>query len=331
MNSVQKSKPNASLMEGLKGFLSWLPEDDVMAILKTSTGGLIYASSKKDAISIILRYSDAVSVLNRRRVRKDVLAAYLHHENVQFRLPTDKTTLCRVCLTTWGHENVQAYQFLDGLSNPSDEAIRSPENIGILGSSNVIRAARTPSNSPNPHVQEDTMEVEYNTNQELLKQEALAGQELAMKFTEWFFEKWNKLEDFVDSHFWPECNLRMEIVNQGSNPACKEVLNDGSSCCEEMRGLIRIEGLFFNPNLGSGVRGKINPHGLAQVVVCGSVHRNSQVIGVFETMFGLVKDPLAQNNYKLKFVVLRFRASSAICNTELPAVTSNGSIVNEDE
>lgn len=60
--------------------------------------------------------------------------------------------------------------------------------------------------------------------------------------------------------------------------------------------------LYFSPNLSSdGLRAKAVPHGLVMIMVCGTLHHVSgQCVGVFELKFGLIKDPFASENWKIR-------------------------------
>jgi hypothetical protein len=98
--------------------------------------------------------------------------------------------------------------------------------------------------------------------------------------------------------------------------------------------VFRKHKLRCNPNLcDEGVRGRwggspalllsrLDPHGLVLVLVCGTLHNQADVCGVFEQVFGLVRDPTSDNNWKIKSTEARLVAgpvsqppSLASCST----------------
>ena len=101
--------------------------------------------------------------------------------------------------------------------------------------------------------------------------------------------------------------------------------------------VMRRHRLTCNPNLcEEGVRGRLEAHGLVLVLVCGTLHTSSNVCGVFEQVlsfkchfklsclifkvFGLVRDPGAQNNWKIKNTGARLVAGEV---QQQPKLTSS--------
>lgn len=152
--------------------------------------------------------------------------------------------------------------------------------------------------------------MEYESSQSLRQREAELGQQLGKEFSVWFYERLNTLTDFNASHFWPECSLRLEFIFAAqANQAILETSNGGETCCAKLKDLVAVKRLYFNPNTDTGIRGLINPHGMTYVLVCGIIYNkeNGTPVGVFEQMFGLLKDPRIDNNYKIKYTILRLR------------------------
>ena len=84
---------------------------------------------------------------------------------------------------------------------------------------------------------------------------------------------------------------------------------------------MRRHRLTCNPNLcEEGVRGRLEAHGLVLVLVCGTLHTSSNVCGVFEQVFWLVRDPGAQNNWKIKNTEARLVAGEV---QQQPKLTSS--------
>ena len=87
---------------------------------------------------------------------------------------------------------------------------------------------------------------------------------------------------------------------------------------ERFRSLVLAEGLLFNPNVeDDGTKGVTEPHGLVMVIVCGTIHRQGSCMGVFEQRFGLVRDILNANNWKIKFTDMNVKGEPV---NEMPSL-----------
>lgn len=92
--------------------------------------------------------------------------------------------------------------------------------------------------------------------------------------------------------------------------------------------LTRDERLLFSPNLDPrGLKALTSPHGLVLVAVAGTIHRDAACLGIFEQIFGLIRSPLENNSWKIKFVNLKIRGQDALSGTDVaaPALTYNSS------
>lgn len=92
--------------------------------------------------------------------------------------------------------------------------------------------------------------------------------------------------------------------------------------------LTRDERLLFSPNLDPhGLKALTSPHGLVLVAVAGTIHRDAVCLGIFEQIFGLIRSPLDNNSWKIKFVNLKIRGQDALSGTDVaaPALTYNSS------
>lgn len=84
--------------------------------------------------------------------------------------------------------------------------------------------------------------------------------------------------------------------------------------------LTRDERLVLSPNLDTqGLKVLTSPHGLVLVAVAGTIHRDEACLGVFEQIFGLIRSPLENNSWKIKFVNLKIRGQDALGGTEVAA------------
>lgn len=53
-------------------------------------------------------------------------------------------------------------------------------------------------------------------------------------------------------------------------------------------------------------------HGLVLILCCGTLHTHESVaVGVFESVFGLMRDPFSDNNWKIKNIKMQLQSSVA--------------------
>ncbi|CAM9100118.1 unnamed protein product [Lampetra planeri] len=86
--------------------------------------------------------------------------------------------------------------------------------------------------------------------------------------------------------------------------------------------LTREERLLLSPNLEPhGLKALASPHGLVLVAVAGTIHRDAACLGVYEQVFGLIRSPLDNNSWKIKFVNLKIRGQDALGGAPMAAPT----------
>jgi hypothetical protein len=149
--------------------------------------------------------------------------------------------------------------------------------------------------------------------------------EMARQFTHWFYSMLNQDEvkcqgtQLGIEHFWQDCNMCL-VLNSEKCCSKLEVKSNASKVVQLISDTKTQNRLYFNPNLSDeGVKGKTNAHGLVIVVACGTLHQQDKCVGVFEQLFGLIRDPSAGNNWKVKYTELYLKSESII--TSLPTVT----------
>uniref|UniRef100_A0A673Y9K3 Uncharacterized protein n=1 Tax=Salmo trutta TaxID=8032 RepID=A0A673Y9K3_SALTR len=69
---------------------------------------------------------------------------------------------------------------------------------------------------------------------------------------------------------------------------------------------------LFTWGTKSGLKALSSPHGLALVAVAGTIHRDRECVGIYEQAFGLLRSPLDQNKWKIKFMVLKVKGQEAL-------------------
>lgn len=92
--------------------------------------------------------------------------------------------------------------------------------------------------------------------------------------------------------------------------------------------MTKDERLFLSPNLEPhGLKALASPHGLVQVGVAGTIHRDGVCLGIFEQIFGLISSPLENNSWKIKIIHLRIRGRDALEGNEgaAPSLSYNSS------
>lgn len=135
-----------------------------------------------------------------------------------------------------------------------------------------------------------------------------------IKFVSWFFDMLNSLnpvfhlkpQNFGPQHFWENAELHLHMVL--STASNSEDICGSMNVCERLASFTQNDRLLFNPNLNSdGVMVKSDPHGLKLIMVCGSLHKDNNCVGVFQQSFGLVCDPRSRDIMKIKISFLKMQ------------------------
>ena len=155
-------------------------------------------------------------------------------------------------------------------------------------------------------------------------------QEFAAQFAGWFYPKLNGVadaaaNDFGVEHFFADATLALLVAAGAGDQSVVEHFAGADLVVRRLVALIADECLVLNANRSAaddGVRGMSDPHGRRVVFACGTVHRSDAVLGLFEQQFGLVRDPSADNNWKICSMRL---ALSTRAPSQLPtlAMTQN--------
>ncbi|WAQ98409.1 CC038-like protein [Mya arenaria] len=151
-------------------------------------------------------------------------------------------------------------------------------------------------------------------------------QVLGETFSKWFYENLNSHNptlskpqmDFGPNHFWDDAFFML----CSHSPVTSEERFEGPLLVSQrFLSFAQEEQLLFNPNITSeGVYVKSDPFGMVMILVCGTIHRANDCLGVFQQMFGLVKDPRFENNYKIKKTKLDVRTDKP---TAMPKLEAN--------
>lgn len=135
--------------------------------------------------------------------------------------------------------------------------------------------------------------------------------QMARQFTTWFYQQCNSAA-ITANDFWNDARGHFEMVDQSAGNFQEELAEGSQSVVDILLDMRQRSKMFFNPNVShAGVQGRIDPHGLVMVLSCGTIHSEQSVIGCFESVFGLIRDPFAINNWKLKLLKIRLKRGAS--------------------
>ncbi|XP_045156765.2 uncharacterized protein C3orf38-like [Mercenaria mercenaria] len=192
---------------------------------------------------------------------------------------------------------------------------RGPQGVDLLNHDQIQASGSMPDILPTQKIENPSTQV---VNSEI--------QTLGEKFAEWFYENLNSHcpsmqkspGDFGPHHFWDDVSL---VLNSCTPQPNVEKLEGPLLVSQRFLAFAKDEHVLFNPNLTrDGIYVKSNQHGLVMILVCGTVHRNNDCLGVFQQLFGIVKDPRFENNWKIKMIKLDVKTSKP---TAMPKLEGN--------
>ncbi|XP_017279330.1 uncharacterized protein C3orf38 homolog [Kryptolebias marmoratus] len=274
---------------GLKTILSSMAKGDLMSLSDTVTNKMIAVENVTEAMETILSFSkNAEELLKRKKVYRELIFKYLAKEGVTMPPNSEKHQLVRRALELWSSVKV-------------DEAKQ----------------------------QQPTTSESTDTKVEVGFDPLILGQQ----FCQWFFQLLNSQnpslgqqpQEWGPQHFWPDVRLR--LLSSAATEQMDEFLG-AELVSLRLLALTSGEHLLFSPNLEPhGLRALASPHGLVLVAVAGTIHRDSACLGIFEQIFGLIRSPLAENSWKIKFVNLKIRGQDALGGAEVaaPSLSYNSS------
>jgi len=68
---------------------------------------------------------------------------------------------------------------------------------------------------------------------------------------------------------------------------------------------------FFFEILKTVFTFRMDLHGLVLILCCGTLHSHESVAdGVFESVFGLMRDPFSENNWKIKNIKIKIQSTT---------------------
>uniref|UniRef100_A0A3B3SK87 Chromosome 3 open reading frame 38 n=1 Tax=Paramormyrops kingsleyae TaxID=1676925 RepID=A0A3B3SK87_9TELE len=156
---------------------------------------------------------------------------------------------------------------------------------------------------------------------------------LGKAFCQWFFQALNSQNPAKDQppepwgpqHFWENACLKLQSTMQAEQ---LDEFQGAELVSLRLLAMAREERLLFNPNLEPhGLKCVASPHGLVVVAVAGTIHKECFFMGIFEQVFGLIRSPFDNKNWKIKSLHLKIRHCDTLRGENLssPALTCNSS------
>lgn len=257
-----------------------------MAIYESSQEKFIYLLVS-DAVDVILLHSSSIhSILNRRAITKDILFKYLHDNKVPVQNNFTKQFLIDRALLFW--KQTYGLSIYDG--NHSVQITEIPSDQDEI--SEIVMSE--PDYSQTSQVPQLSLENQVIDSD----QQHFPINQMARKFAHWFYTKLNE-GTLQDIDFWRDVHCLFEFLERGRSMLRNELSTNESvlAFCQSLR--TQYE-LHFNLNeTHSGTQGRMESHGLVLVLSCGTLHKTDQMVGVFECVFGLARDPFSDNNWKI--------------------------------
>lgn len=286
---------------GFTKILSLMTKADLLSLCDTVTNKMIVVENTREAMETILSFTkNAEELLRRKKVQRDLIFKYLAKEGVVMSPTSEKHELVKRTLELWSSAKVA----VDKSHQGGSDKIRQQQPTETASDSTDMKA-----------------EVGFDP--------LVLGQQ----FCQWFFQLMNSQnpslgqqpQDWGPQHFWPDVKLR--LFSRTSSEQMEDFLG-AELVSLRLLALPKEERLLFSPNLEPfGLKALASPHGLVLVAVAGTIHRDAACLGIFEQIFGLIRSPLDNNSWKIKFVNLKIKGREAIGGMEVaaPALSYNSS------
>nr|XP_019945240.1 PREDICTED: uncharacterized protein C3orf38 homolog [Paralichthys olivaceus] len=286
---------------GCSVILKLMSKSDLLSLSDTVTNKVIVVENTTEAMETILSFSkNAEEILRRKKVHRDLIFKYLAKEGVAMAPNSEKHQLVKRTLELWSSRKA----VVDKSPQQETDGTREKQPSGTSSDTLSLKA-----------------EVDFDP------------QVLGKQFCQWFFQLLNSQnpslgqqpQDWGPQHFWPDVKLRL-LATAGSEQMDEFLGAELVSL--RLLALTKEECLLLSPNLEPhGFKTLASPHGLVLVAVAGTIHRDAACLGIFEQTFGLIRSPLENNSWKIKFVNLKIRGQDALGGTEAtaPALTYNSS------
>ncbi|KAI3356116.1 hypothetical protein L3Q82_017379 [Scortum barcoo] len=272
--------------------LKLMSEGDLRSLSDTVTNKMIVVENMKEATETILSFTkNAEELLRRKKVHRDLIFKYLAAEGIPMPRNSEKQELVKRALELWSSGK-----------NPNP----NPKDTGDDSQQKPTK---------------DTVSDSTNAKTEADFDPQVLGQE----FCQWFFQLLNSQnpslsqqpQDWGPQHFWPDVTL--EILSRAGSEQ-REDFQGAELVSLRLLALTREERLLLSPNLDlEGLKVQSYQHGPVKVGVAGTIHRDKDCLGIFEQIFGLIRSPLENNSWKIKFIKLKILGQDALRGAKVAA------------
>lgn len=236
----------------------------------------------------MLHSTGSHSILNRKLITKEILFKYLHSKQIAVTTQFTKQLLIEKLLQYWKETFCCADN--DNDNNSIEFTHRNTRQI----QNHTPIASNTVS----------FVHQEIKIIQTSMDIENFPINQMSRKFAQWFYENLNANQLQI-TDFWRDVNCSVEFFEQRQLILYEQ--HQGDNNVLEFCRLLRTKyELFFNLNVAHlGTQGRIDCHGLVLVLSCGTLHKTDQMVGTFECVFGLSRDPFSDNNWKINQMNMR--------------------------
>lgn len=241
-----------------------------------------------EAINYIFTHvENALSLLHKKAITKEVLFRYLHHRRVPVTHDFSKANLIQKVLDLWTSSG------------------KGSQRAGQL-EQNVVVTVAAQKELLEERGAVDEVEMEAKVMEE---PRGLPVHNLARQFAEWFFQNFNK-SSLKASDLWLDVKLLLRVVAEDGHNNYEA--SDAESSVQVLNDIQETYNFLFNPNLSmAGVQGRMDVYGLVVILCCGTLHSSQgDFVGLFECAFRILRDPVSDNNWKLKDINLLMRSSA---------------------
>lgn len=223
---------------------------------------------------VILHSTGIHSILNRRGITKEILFKYLHDKKVPVPNNFNKQLLIDRILQHWKQTYGTSIQSVCIVEECDLE-----EYVDDDDCAEVDMIERETISQP----------ISISTTDD---DEQFPINRMAREFAHWFYAKLNaNALETID--FWRDVQCSAQFLERGVVMVSEEHSSNENvlTFCQNLRSQYE---LYFNLNeTHSGTQGRIESHGLVLVLSCGTLHKVERMVGTFESVFGLARDPFS--------------------------------------
>ncbi|MPC36613.1 uncharacterized protein E2C01_030077 [Portunus trituberculatus] len=332
-----KQSPYAS---GITELLLTLDSSHLYQLASTATNQHLIADSKKEAVDIILRYTENLErFFSYKRITCQVLFDYLHKKKVPLRVGESKQEMIQRVKKEWEKKqnakpvtksvslpNTKKNQIVNSfpVAVPQRHRSNTELNVNYSGASNAASTTAINLNLTTQDVQLSVKLTHGSGGGGGGGGGVVRSDVFAREFCKWFFVMLNRLhpqgaaqagDNFSPDVFMANCTMDIYLCDTNNTEKHATGHNNAyvllKNVCTDFR-------LMFVPHIDSGVRAEMSQHGLVKLYCLGTLHQGDAFVGVFEQEFGLVKSP--QEGWKIMMTKINLKQAQqdSVCLPALP-------------